>query len=294
MNLDKILHIFILISFSILTGCKTIENKNELPLRQTFQVVNTELITPTLSQISGIAISNGNDKVWVHESTVNDPYIYSYNVNNGKLLDKIFVRGTSIGWEDLSTSHIDGKVMIHIGDTGNPDLKRESIQVYSFNECDIFDNFVAPTVKEYLYPHNKPRDIKGLIVHESSEQYYFFSYDERGCEIFTMPVETKNGTLKKVGELNLKNVRSVDISDNGQHLAIIADESVHIWDLKNDKSLIYNLMYNHPIFSKTSMKSDYKGVCFKEDNSFILISKAKHKEALILRNFKQEYVSMNL
>ncbi|MBB3699233.1 hypothetical protein KMW28_26065 [Flammeovirga yaeyamensis] len=253
-------------------GCKSIENKNEIPTAiVNYDKVSEQPLSHNLEKITGIVRSSDYGKIWVQENTENDPYIYLYDVTTGKQLKKVFVRGTSLAWEDLAYSEEGGVNTIHIGDIGDQNKVRNNIQVYTFKENSVLDNFVAPSINVYQFP-DKPKDVRAMMVHQKNKEYYFFTYSQKNTEIFKISMDKQEGTLERVGCVNLKLVESVDYSEKYNNIVFLSKMGVHLFNL-NEKDNLSEIKNRKPKFEYHFENFDGKGVCFASDNSLYVVSK---------------------
>ncbi|OHX64258.1 hypothetical protein NH26_21900 [Flammeovirga pacifica] len=275
-------------------GCKSIENKNETPLFSDYTIRQEKPLLSDLEQITGIVKSGNKGKVWIHENTQNDPYIYLYDIPTGKQIKKVFVRGTSFSWEDLRSSNKDGVYSIHIADTGNANKSRNTLQVYTFDEDLVEDDFVAPYIKNYSFP-DEPKDIRAMLVNSKSEEYYFFTYSMKNAEIFKISMHQQEGVLKKVGCFGLKNIKSADLSEDNSSIVFLTDLGVYVYPLSRGKLIEESLKNKKTVFEYPINNTlETKGVCYTNKKEIYLISNDKQATTPIVSIFENGKMNTEL
>ncbi|MBB6463573.1 hypothetical protein [Flammeovirga kamogawensis] len=282
---SKIIFLFLL-SLVCIYSCKTIEKKSEVPNSGFYLAIHEEAISPDLEKITGIIPSQNKDYLWVQENKGNNPFIYLYNTKTGKQEKKVFIRGTSIAWEDLAKSYNDKDQMsIHVADIGDPHLSRKDIQVYSFKENDIEDDFVAPEVKYFTYP-NGPRNASAMIVNQTTEEYYIFTLSKEFTEVYAISIHERAGQLKQIGVLPFGNVTNVDISFDNSRLLIVKEGDLSMWNLENKDKLISNLLNKKPDYIHVKEASEYLGSCFKDEGKFYVLDRKKPDQKPVITTYE--------
>ncbi|AZQ65215.1 hypothetical protein EI427_23665 [Flammeovirga pectinis] len=287
---NKINFLFSL-SLVCIYACKTIEKKSEVPNSGFYLAIHEEAISPNLEKITGIIPSQNKDYLWVQENKGNNPFIYLYNSKTGLQEKKVFIRGTSIAWEDLAKSfNKDKQMSIHVADIGDPNLSRKDIQVYSFKEDDIEDDFVAPEVKYFTYP-NGPRDASAMIVNQETEEFYIFTLNKEYTEVYAISIHQKAGKLRKIGVLPFGNVTNVDISFNNKRLLIVKGGDLNMWNIANNRALIPSLLNNTPDYIHVKEKSEYLGTCFKDEKKFYVLDRKEPNQKPVITTYHGEGIT---
>lgn len=252
---------YILIAFLFL-GCKSFENKSEVPKKITYDVFQKQELGLEEDKITGMVYSKKKDSFWIQTQSENEPYLFLVNAATGTQKEKVFVRGISMSWQGLSY-HSD---KIRIGDIGDPLKNRKAIQVYSIEEKSIEDKFVVPTIQNYKYPE-KNKDAKAMLFHPKYKMYYFFTYGDNKTEVYGISSKPKQGVLKRIGDIGLKNVTDVHLSKDLNELLIVSKNEVMIYNVRAQKNVISVLKSDIPQYRKDYKNCIIKSACFYGENN---------------------------
>jgi len=195
-----------------------------------------------INESSGIVASRGNPGLfWTHNDSGDGPFIYAID-RQGKSRGVWRVTGAAArDWEDIAAGPgpESSRTYIYVGDIGDNDRKRASVDVYRFVEPVITDsndksskskpNLTETATAIHLSYPDGSHDAETLLVHPKSGNIYIITkifMGKAGVYKAKAPVNTA-GTiaLEFVGPLNIPGVMGGfvtggDISPDGQRVAI--------------------------------------------------------------------------
>lgn len=261
--MKKILYYATIITFVLqLTSCKSFENRSEVPQTISYKTVFKQELGFQKKEVTGMIYSQDLKSLWLQTKSENEPYLFLLNPETGIITEKVFVRGTSYGWQGISRYNN----TLHIGDIGNPKSKRKHIQVYTIVENQIQDQFAAPTIKTFKYP-DKSKDAKAMAYHPRLNEFFIFTYDEFKTEVYSVSASSKKGTLKKVGEIDYQKVTDVHLSKDQTELLIVADNEARVIPINPEEDFLTSIENSVPIFQKKLNNCQFQSACFIGDRN---------------------------
>lgn len=150
---------------------------------------------PALDEISGVVVGHRMDGVlWVEEDSGNDAAVYALEPT-GEVVSEVTVDGaTNEDWEDLAWA----RGRLWVGDIGDNERERSTIQVYSFREPrDRGVSTIDATTLRLRY-EDGPHDAEAMFVDPRDEHLYIIAKQ------FTKPKSA-------VYAVRLREVRSGDV-----------------------------------------------------------------------------------
>ena len=150
---------------------------------------------PALDEISGVVVGHRMEGVlWVEEDSGNDAAVYALEPT-GEVVSEVTVDGaTNEDWEDLAWA----RGRIWVGDIGDNERERSTIQVYSFREPrDRGVSTIDATTLRLRY-EDGPHDAEAMFVDPRDEHLYIIAKQ------FTKPKSA-------VYAVRLREVRSGDV-----------------------------------------------------------------------------------
>ena len=159
-----------------------------------------------LTEISGLAASyNFPGQWWIHNDGGQNAEIYLVS-ETGKILNIVEIAAaTNHDWEDMARFQYQQRSWLVIGDVGDNNEKRPSIQLYLMPEPDNAVNRVtnAQTI-QLTYPDG-PRDCESIAVDPVGEFIYLLSKRDHPARLYRIPLQqafnTVAATLEFVGEV---------------------------------------------------------------------------------------------
>lgn len=237
----------------------------------------------SISESSGLQfISDGH--LWTHNDSGNQPVIYQIDTT-GKINKFITItNATNYDWEDLAK---DEEGNLYIGDFGNNQNNRKSLQIYKISNPEKFpkDRMKAEVI-EFSYsdqssypplPSDMNFDSEAMIVFKNN--IYIFSKNN------TKPF---SGYVKMYCVPNVPGKYSAELLDSLLlDTSNILENVITGADISPDQKKIALLTYN-----KVILLSNYKGAdFFRGDRKEISLSSLSQKEGITFINNTEAFIT---
>ena len=169
----------------------------------------------SLNEISGIVASPTNDVFWVQEDSGNPPVVVAID-DAGRVMARVAVQGAvNDDWEDIALA--DGTLWI--GDIGDNDAERSSVQAYWFPEPPLTASSAVANVLNLRY-EDGPHDAEALIVDADHGALYVITKLFRPYGVvyradISSIEDGASRTLRRVGKVPLGLVTAADSGPQG-------------------------------------------------------------------------------
>ncbi len=197
--------------------------------------------TPLISGASGIVASRESVGVlWIHNDFANETRLYALN-SAGKLLGICDVSGAKArNWEDIASGPgpEPNQSYIYIGDIGDNNARRKSVQVYRVPEPNVdpirpfgqMHSAAAETI-ELTYPDG-PRDAETLLVDPQTRDLYIIAKRELFSKVYRAAypqATTKTTVLTRVASLPWGMATGGDVSPDGRYVLVRGYFNASLW-----------------------------------------------------------------
>ena len=186
-----------------------------------------------LKETSGMIMIGG--KLYTHNDSGNQPYLYEINAANGKILRAIHINGAiNMDWEDLAQ---DGSY-IYIADTGNNLGNRRDLTIYKVAKSDLLnsDNVSSESIEiayakqsRFGYPnHTTPFDAEALIAFDGSLYLFSKNWDDYTTDVYKISNRPGNYKLNPSfkHKLNVM-VTAADFNPVTHSIVLIGYSNIH-------------------------------------------------------------------
>ena len=189
---------------------------------------------PLLTESSGVVVSRTNPAVfWTHNDGGGKRQVLYAMTRTGAPIAEYRVTGALLeDWEDIAT---DGQGHLFLADTGNNDVKRQSVAVYQVDEPDtaVAKKGLARVTHSWrlLYP-KAPFDCEAMIVWNGNGYLISKVFDDERADIyrFSLTNAAPAQTLEIVGEIKIESpVTGADLSADGKLLAVVAKNGAYVF-----------------------------------------------------------------
>lgn len=194
-----------------------------------------------LEEISGMACSRRYPGVlWMHNDG-DSKRLFAVSTN-GQLLATFRVQAETVDLEDMAIG-LDtmGKPMIHLGDIGDNDRNRPTVQILRLTEPDLDVGSktkkavpIRPVdVVTLRYP-DKPRDAEALFLDPVTGDVFIVAKLPKRARVYSAPLRKMAGdshpiTLKLVNELFCGDISASDISPDGSRIILRNERAAWVW-----------------------------------------------------------------
>ncbi|HSL10907.1 MAG TPA: hypothetical protein VLA82_06290 [Actinomycetota bacterium] len=170
-----------------------------------------------IDEISGVAASDRDDVLWIHEDSGADPVIHAIAPDGSDLRSTVVDGATNVDWEDIALAGGN----LWIGDIGdNARVRDDGIQVYWFPEPRPGAPSVRASVLRLTY-EDGPHDAEALVVDAVDDVLYVITKDLSfsGGTLFEVRIDgLRDGDtrqLTEVGTVPVAIVTAADLSPIG-------------------------------------------------------------------------------
>ncbi|HEX6961148.1 MAG TPA: hypothetical protein VF175_04730 [Lacipirellula sp.] len=241
-----------------------------------------------LNEISGIAVSRLNPEiVWMHNDG-ESKQIYAVRTSGEVAAQLRAPRGIQ-DLEDIALGPAanSDRDYLYLGDIGDNDGDRRTIQVFRFREP-----LLGSSGQEYaeevevitlMYPDG-PHDAEALLVDPATGDIIIATKEERGAHVYLAAgTEAATGrpiVLRKIARLDLDEVSAGDFSRDGQFVALRSEEQGWLWERQPSEPLKAMLARAPRIIPVLGRKQGRNGeaIAFAADGaSYITMSEGKNE-----------------
>jgi hypothetical protein len=202
----------------------------------------------------------------------------------GALLGTYSITGASaVDWEDMAiaTDPGDGQNYLFIGDIGDNNAVRNSIQVYKvlepevdLNATGVVSNLAVSAAYTLQYVDG-PRDAETLLIDPLNADLYIVSKRDIPCRIYhaAHPLSaTASNLLQFDGLATQSNFVGGDISPSGLEILIKAYFFVYYW-CRSESEPLSTVLTNTPLLAPYRLEPQGEAIAWKADgNGYYTIS----------------------
>ncbi|MEO1029898.1 MAG: hypothetical protein AAFX55_00755 [Bacteroidota bacterium] len=251
----------------------------------------------TLNEVSGIAIDQSNQVIWMVNDSGNKPLLYGID-GSGNISKTIKIKAKNRDWEDLT---MDPSGNLYIGNFGNNDNDSKGLSVLKISADSIASNKTSlkPEVIKFKYPEQKKFPPKKHKRHFDCEAFFFYKdslylftksrspKDYGRTNLYALPAKKGNYKAKYIATFNTCEasdcwVTSADINAKGDKMAILTDNAVFVFSELNTNNFFESEMKRYS-FSYDSQK---ESVAFKNDSTLYIADEYQGIDGGNLYSFK--------
>ena len=253
------------------------------PMDSTVQVVQN--ISSKVNESSGIVFLE--DKIWTHNDSGDEPYIYQVSPESGDVLRTVSLKeADSRDWEDIA---IDTNFLF-VGDFGNNGGKRRDLAIYRINRADLAGekesvdafkmDFTYPDRVDYnppAYGHNF--DCEAMISVSDSVFLFSKNHQDKHCRLYVLENDLPEQTAQIRDRIDTEGmITGAGIAIEKGVLALVGynfnPQAGHFgpfvwffWDYPNNHFFKgKRKRVNLPVFAQT------EGICYWKDLKFLISS----------------------
>jgi hypothetical protein len=174
---------------------------------------------PEIPETSGLAVSRRSPGLlWSHNDSGSAAVLYALDTA-GNLRGQVRVPIRARDWEDVSAARCSSGDCLYIADIGDNRLARRQVQIYRVPEPAPGDEQTAPPEVFTAGYADGPHNAEAMFV--IGADLFIITRDRVGAVYrSTMTLETRELTLKRVGELGLGAVTDAEASRDEQTVVV--------------------------------------------------------------------------
>jgi hypothetical protein len=238
--------------------------------------VTGRVADPSANELSGLVRSRSQpDLLWSHDDSGSGPVLYGLRTD-GRVAARPTVTGAAaVDWEDIAAGP---GGLLYIGDIGDNDRDRASIDVYRVREPPVGDTATAPAARLRVHYPDGPHDAETLLVDPLRGDLIVITKTLGSASAYRtsarLPAgsETTLGTAHAVSGVSF--ATGGDVSADGRIVAVRGYDRVAVWARRGRERLTTTLR-RAPCISPTSLLPEGQGEALALDRhgrSFITVA----------------------
>jgi hypothetical protein len=238
--------------------------------------VTGRVADPSANELSGLVRSRSQaDLLWSHDDSGAGPILYGLGTD-GRVAAKPTVTGAqAVDWEDIAAGP---GPLLYIGDTGDNDRDRSSIDVYRVREPRAGDATTAPAERLRLHYPDGPHDAETLLVDPLRGDLIVVTKTVGGASAYRTSARLPAGSETTLGAprpvAGVSFATGGDVSADGRIVAVRGYGTVAVWRRRGRERLTTTLA-RAPCVSPTSLLGEGQGEALALDRrgrSFITVA----------------------
>ena len=215
---------------------------------------------PTADELSGLVRSPSQaDLLWSHDDSGSGPVLYGLR-SDGNVAARPTVTGAqAVDWEDIAAGP--GPVL-YIGDIGDNDRERASIDVYRLREPRVGDTATVPAQRLRLRYPDGPHDAETLLVDPLRHDLIVVTKALGGAAAYRTSARLPAGSMTTLSPprrvAGVAFATGGDVSADGRIVAVRGYGSVAVW-LRHGRERLTTTMARRPCVSPTSLLAEGQG-----------------------------------
>ena len=243
--MDKLIYLWIAAK-AVFCTCQPDERINGFEKAKAhYKITKIGTLPTAANESSGLVKGKNANSFWTHNDSGGKPELYEINAA-GKLLSVKKVEGVAnTDWEDLTK---DENETIYIGDFGNNDDSRRTLEIYKLPADSSVPEritFKYANQKNFSPSPNKLNYDCEAFFYSKNKLYLFsknLSSSNQYVKLYELPAEKGNYSISPIDSIKVDApVTSADISPDGKTFALLTYGKVLLFDIKDDK-----INFSHP------------------------------------------------
>jgi hypothetical protein len=231
---------------------------------------------PTANELSGLVRSPSQaDLLWSHDDSGAGPILYGLRTD-GRVAARPTVTGAqAVDWEDIAAGP---GPLLYVGDIGDNDRDRASIDVYRVREPRVGDAATAPAARLRLHYPDGPHDAETLLVDPLRGDLIVVTKTLGGASAYRTSARLPAGSETTFGPAHpvagISFATGGDVSADGRIVAVRGYDRVGVW-LRHGRERLTTTLARKPCVSPTSLLSEGQGEALALDRhgrSFITVA----------------------
>jgi hypothetical protein len=234
---------------------------------------------PTANELSGLVRSRSQpDLLWSHDDSGAGPILYGLRTD-GRVAARPAVTGAQAeDWEDIAAGPSpDGRPLLYVGDIGDNEARRPSIDVYRVAEPRVGDEATAPAARLRLRYPDGAHDAEALLVDPLRGDLVIVTKVLGSARAYRASARLAAGsqaTLRAGPSIGLSLVTAGDVSADGRIVVLRGYDRVAVW-VRRGRERLTTTLRREPCVSPTSLAGEGQGEAIALDRrgrSFLTVA----------------------
>jgi hypothetical protein len=231
---------------------------------------------PSANELSGLVRSPSQpDLLWSHDDSGAGPVLYGLRTD-GRVATRPTVTGAqNVDWEDIAAGP---GPRLYIGDIGDNERNRPSIDVYRVPEPQVGAAATAPAARLRLHYPDGPHDAETLLVDPLRGDLIVITKTIGSASAYRTSARLPAGSDTKLGPAlpvaGVSFATGGDVSAVGRIVAVRGYDRVAIW-IRRGRERLTTTLARKPCISPTSLLAEGQGEALALDRhgrSFITVA----------------------
>jgi len=230
----------------------------------------------TANELSGLVRSPSQlDLLWSHDDSGAGPVLYGLRTD-GRVATRPTVTGAqNVDWEDIAAGP---GPLLYVGDIGDNERNRPSIDVYRVPEPQVGAAATAPAARLRLHYPDGPHDAETLLVDPLRDDLVVITKTLGGASAYRTSARLPAGSDTTLGPAHavagVSFATGGDVSADGRIIAVRGYDRVAVW-VRRGRERLTTTLARKPCVSPTSLLAEGQGEALALDRhgrSFITVA----------------------
>jgi hypothetical protein len=241
--------------------------------------VTGRVTDPTANELSGLVRSRFQpDLLWSHDDSGAGPILYGLRAD-GRVAARPVVSGAQAeDWEDIAAGPgPDGQPLLYVGDIGDNEARRPSVDVYRFPEPRVGEAATAPAARLRLRYPDGANDAEALLVDPLRADLVIVTKALGSARAYRASARSAAGsetTLRRGPAIGTSLVTAGDVSADGRIVVLRGYDRVAVW-VRRGRERLTTTLRRAPCLSPTSLAGEGQGEAIALDRrgrSFLTVA----------------------
>jgi hypothetical protein len=242
---------------------------------------------PAATELSGLVRSRTQrDLLWSHNDSGAGPELYGLRADGRVVAHPRVTGAEAVDWEDIATGPARaGGSVLYIGDIGDNDASRPSVDVYRVAEPKVGAAATAPVARLRLRYPDRPHDAEALLVDPIRGDLVIVTKSIGSARAYRTSAGARAGsyTLTAGPSVDLSFVTAGDVSADGRIVVLRSYGRVAVW-VRRGRERLTTTLARAPCLSPTSLLGEGQGEAIALDGSgSALLTVAEGSPAVVRR-----------
>jgi hypothetical protein len=238
--------------------------------------VTGRVADPTANELSGLVRSpSQRDLLWSHDDSGAGPILFGLRTDGRVAARPTVTLAQAVDWEDIAAGP---GPLLYLGDIGDNDRDRSSIDVYRVREPRVGATATAPAARLRLHYPDGPHDAETLLVDPLRGDLIVVTKTLGSADAYRTSARLPAGSDTRLGSPHPVSGVSLatggDVSADGRIVVVRGYDRVAIW-VRRGRERLTTTMARKPCYAPVSLVGEGQGEAIALDRrgrSFITVA----------------------
>jgi hypothetical protein len=241
--------------------------------------VTGRVADPTANELSGLVRSRSQaDLLWSHDDSGAGPILYGLRADGRVAARPAVTAAQAQDWEDIAAGPgPDGQPLLYVGDIGDNEARRTSVDVYRVPEPRVGDAATAPAARLRLRYPDGAHDAEALLIDPLRADLVIVTKALGSARAYRASARAAAGsqtTLRPGPAIAMSLVTAGDVSADGRIVVLRGYDRVAVW-VRRGRERLTTTLRRAPCVSPTSLAGEGQGEAIALDRrgrSFLTVA----------------------